>query len=157
MLRRFLPLAILVALMSIALVACGDDGDTPTVQPTAVSPAAPAPAPTDTPTAASTKPASTLPSTPSDVTKVKIVNQDTGGSGKYQFSPSDLTFKVGEKVEFTLLGETEFHTFTVDDLGIDESLDAGEEVVFTFTFDTAGTFDLICLAHPQMTGAITVE
>ena len=157
MLRRFLPLAILVALMSIALVACGDDGDTPTVQPTAVSPAAPAPAPTDTPTAAATKPASTLPSTPSDVTKVKIVNQDTGGSGKYQFSPSDLTFKVGEKVEFTLLGETEFHTFTVDDLGIDESLDAGEEVVFTFTFDTAGTFDLICLAHPQMTGAITVE
>ena len=155
--RRFLPLAILVALMSIALVACGDDGDTPTVQPTAVSPAAPAPAPTDTPTAAATKPASTLPSTPSDVTKVKIVNQDTGGSGKYQFSPSDLTFKVGEKVEFTLLGETEFHTFTVDDLGIDESLDAGEEVVFTFTFDTAGTFDLICLAHPQMTGAITVE
>ena len=155
--RRFLPLAILVALMSIALVACGDDGDTPTVQPTAVSPAAPAPAPTDTPTAAATKPASTLPSTPSDVTKVKIVNQDTGGSGKYQFSPSDLTFKVGEKVEFTLLGETEFHTFTVDDLGIDESLDAEEEVVFTFTFDTAGTFDLICLAHPQMTGAITVE
>ena len=157
MLRRFLPLAILVALMSIALVACGDDGDTPTVQPTAVSPAAPAPAPTDTPAAAATKPASTLPSTPSDVTKVKIVNQDTGGSGKYQFSPSDLTFKVGEKVEFTLLGETEFHTFTVDDLGIDESLDAGEQVVFTFTFDTAGTFDLICLAHPQMTGAITVE
>ena len=156
-LRRFLPLAILVALMSIALVACGDDGDTPTVQPTAVSPAAPAPAPTDTPTAAATKPASTLPSTPSGRDKSKDSEPRHRRQRQIPVLPSDLTFKVGEKVEFTLLGETEFHTFTVDDLGIDESLDAGEEVVFTFTFDTAGTFDLICLAHPQMTGAITVE
>ena len=156
--RRFLPLAILVALISLALVACGgdDDGDTPSVQPTAAVPTAP-------PTTAAA-PVSTLPVAPTagtgtagDVTRIKVVNRDPGGSGKYQFSPSEVTFDVGETVEITLLGETEFHTFTVDDLDIDESLDAGEELVFTFTFDRAGVFDLICLAHPQMTGTITVK
>ena len=91
------------------------------------------------------------------MTRVKVINQDTGGSGKYAFEPSDFSFSVGETVEFTLLGETEFHTFTIDDLGIDEALDAGEEVVFTFTFDKAGSFDLICLSHPQMTGTFTVK
>ena len=158
-LRRLAPLAALAALISLALVACGgdDDGVTPVVQPTTVSPAAPAPAPADTPAAQVTAPASTLPTGPSDVTRVSVVNQDPGGSGKYAFDPADLSFKVGETVEFTLLGETEFHTFTVDDVGIDEALDAGETVVFTFTFDTAGTFDLICLSHPQMTGTITVK
>ena len=147
-LRRFLPLAILVALTSIALVSCGgdDDGDTPSVQPTAAAPVSTPPAP---PTAA--------PTPPNGLTRVRVINQDPGGSGKYAFAPADLSFKVGETVEFTLLGETEFHTFTVDDVGIDEALDAGEEVVFKFTFDRAGVFDLICLSHPQMTGTITVR
>ena len=156
--RRFLPLAILVALISLALVACGgdDDGDTPSVQPTAAVPTAP-------PTTAAA-PVSTLPVAPTagtgtagDVTRIKVVNRDPGGSGKYAFDPDDLSFNVGETVEFTLLGETEFHTFTVDDVGIDEALDAGEELVFTFTFDKAGSFDLVCLSHPQMTGTITVN
>ena len=89
-----------------------------------------------------------------------VVNEDPGGSGKYQFNPSELSFKVGDRVAFTLTAETEFHTFTVDDLGIDEALSKGEEVNFTFTFDRAGTFDLVCLVHggPQgMVGTITVK
>lgn len=156
--RLFLPLAILVALISLALVACGgdDDGDTPSVQPTAAVPTAPpttAAAPVSTPPVAPTAGTGTA----GDVTRIKVVNRDPGGSGKYAFDPDNLSFNVGETVEFTLLGETEFHTFTVDDVGIDEALDAREKVVFTFTFDTAGSFDLVCLSHPQMTGTITVK
>ena len=90
-------------------------------------------------------------------TKVTVTNQDVGGSGSYAFNPSILKFKVGEKVTFTLKAETEFHTFTVEELGIDASVGAGESETLNFTFDRAGEFKLICLAHPQMTGTITVD
>ena len=68
-----------------------------------------------------------------------------------------MTFSVGETVTFTLTAETEFHTFTVEDPDIDESLEAGEPRKFTFVFKEAGSFDLICLAHPDMVGTITVR
>ena len=83
-------------------------------------------------------------------------NEDVGGSGAYAFNPADLTFKVGDTITFTLIAETEFHTFTVEDLGIDEALDTGSTERFVYTFDRAGTFKLTCLAHPDMTGTITV-
>ena len=86
-----------------------------------------------------------------------MVNEDVGGSGAYAFNPSSVSFSVGEKVTFTLTAETEFHTFTVEDLDIDQSLEAGETRKFTFTFDKAGSFSLICLAHPDMKGTITVQ
>ena len=88
---------------------------------------------------------------------VKVVNKDPGGSGKYEFSPSEITFNVGQKVTFELTSETEFHTFTVEDLDIDEALGSGETVKLEFTFDRAGQFELKCLAHPQMSGTITVK
>ena len=158
--RRFLPLAILVALISLALVACGgdDDGDTPSVQPTAAVPTAP-------PTTAAA-PVSTLPVAPTagtgtagDVTRIKVVNRDPGGSGKYAFDPDDLSFNVGETVEFTLLGETEFHTFTVKALGIDVELSAGETAVIVVPFISRGEFELICVPHQSvgMKGTITVK
>ena len=91
------------------------------------------------------------------VIKVKVINQDPSGSGKYAFEPAELLFSAGDKVEFTLKSETEFHTFTVDDLGIDEALGAGEEKVFMFTFNKIGKYDLVCLSHPQMIGSIEVK
>ena len=81
----------------------------------------------------------------------------------YGFDPAEMNFTVGETVTFTLIAETEYHTFTVDDLGIDEEIDASEEpgasATFTYTFDTAGTFPLICLVHEldDMVGTITVS
>ena len=91
--------------------------------------------------------------------QVEVVNKDIGGSGVYEFDPSELTFCAGDDVEFTLIAETEFHTFTVDELEIDESLDAGEESTFSYTFDTSGTYDLVCLVHEGlgMTGTIEVQ
>ena len=73
--------------------------------------------------------------------------------------PSEITASVGETVTFTLTAETEFHTFTVDELGIDESIDGGESATYTHTFDKAGTFKLVCLVHETsgMVGTITVQ
>ena len=85
--------------------------------------------------------------------------QDPGGSGTYMFGPSEFTFDVGETVTFALCAESEFHTFTVDELGIDVSVDVGSSERLVFTFDQSGTFQLICVPHEAlgMTGTITVQ
>ena len=85
--------------------------------------------------------------------------EDPGGSGKYLFDPDGLTFNVGDVIAFTLTAETEFHTFTVDDLDIDEAVDARDSIRFSFTFDQPGTYDLICIPHETqgMVGTITVR
>ena len=49
--------------------------------------------------------------------------------------------------------------FFVDDLNIDQSVDAGETVEFSFKFDKPGTYPLICIPHETqgMIGKITVK
>ena len=84
---------------------------------------------------------------------------DSGGKGPFAFAPADLTFEVGETVEFTLVGDSVFHTFTVDDLGIDVDVDGGATVNFGFTFDEPGEYTLICIPHQAlgMIGTIVVK
>ena len=128
---------LLISTLVLAAVACGSDSE-PT--PTAV-PAAPAP------------------SAPAAAGAFAVNLQDPGGSGSYVFSPSALSFSVGQTVDFALTSENEFHTFTVESLGIDQDVDAGSTVNLTFTFDTAGTYEIICVPHEAlgMVGTITVQ
>ena len=92
-------------------------------------------------------------------TLIDIGLQDPGGSGEYSFDPSAMNFKIGETVNFSLTSETEFHTFTVNDLDIDVSVDFGETVDVSFTFTEAGTFELVCIPHfgNGMFGTVIVE
>ncbi len=92
-------------------------------------------------------------------TEVDVSLRDEGGSGSYQFDPGELTFSVGDSINFVIESETEFHTFTVEELGIDASADAGQPLAFNFKFDRAGTFQLICIPHESqgMIGTITVR
>ena len=79
------------------------------------------------------------------------------------FEPKDLTFKLGETVCFTIIAETELHSFTVDELGIDIDIngsgDPGATLNHPFTFDKAGTFRLACIYHEGngMVGTVTVQ
>ena len=90
---------------------------------------------------------------------VKIVNKDQGGSGEYGFYPSEFSFKVGETVTFELAAETEFHTFTIDELDIDESVESRQTKTFTVTFTEGGEFQLYCIPHEAfgMVGKIIVD
>ena len=156
-LPRLLPAVLVLVVLSAAIAAaCGGGGEDPTPDSGRRSPSPPPAAPqaTATPPADS---GSNGPDPAGGGKPITVVNEDVGGSGAYAFNPSSLSFSVGEAVTFTLTAETEFHTFTVEDLDIDQSLEAGETQKFNFTFDKAGTFSLICLAHPQMTGTITVQ
>ena len=154
-LPRLLQTVLVLVVLAAALgAACGGGSEHPTPDSPRRSPSLPPAAPQATPTPTQ-KPGNG--DTVDEGRPITVVNEDVGGSGAYAFNPSSLSFGVGETVTFTLTAETEFHTFTVEDLEIDESLEAGETRKLTFTFDKAGSFSLICLAHPDMTGTITVQ
>lgn len=161
MIRRLIPLAVLAALVSLALVACGQPVPAPAPEPTPVNPSPPPPpaAPVPpTPTPAPEQPGQ--PGQPAgEGTPVDVNLEDPGGSGAYVFDPAEFTFNSGETVTFTLTAETEFHTFSVDDLGIDAQVDANDTQTLTYTFDQAGAYELYCLPHETlgMVGTITVQ
>ncbi len=71
----------------------------------------------------------------------------------FQFTPASLSVPLGTTVTWTNNGPTA-HTAT--DQGVFDSgvLQAGQK--FSFTFNTAGTFNYICTIHPSMKGTITV-
>ena len=158
--KRIIPLVMLAGLVFLAAAACGGDSE-PTATPAARS----------SPPTIPQVPAATVATETGDQTggqtdsqggtPIDISLQDPGKSGEYKFSPSELTFSVGETVTFTLSSETEFHTFTVDDdrIDIDVDVDSGATETVSFTFDQAGTFKLICIPHSRlgMVGTITVR
>ncbi|MDP6420396.1 MAG: hypothetical protein FI709_12500 [SAR202 cluster bacterium] len=153
---RSVTFVLMLGVVLVALAACGGgDSADPTATPLApASPPAPgsaaatAPAPAAAPAAA-----------PTDGTAVTVGMNDAGGRGPFVFEPADFTFSAGETVNFKLVGEATFHTFTVDDLGIDVETNANETVDFSFTFDTPGTYELICIPHQAlgMVGTITIN
>ena len=120
---------VFAVLLAAASAACGSNGgeQEATVAPTVTAIETPAAAPE--------------PSIPDGA--VTVINRDQGGSGEYRFDPSELTFKVGEEVTFALVAQTELHTFTVDELGINVFIDPGTTELFTFEFAKAGTYNLI--------------
>lgn len=77
----------------------------------------------------------------------------------YTFIPDSFNFETGKTYALEFNAPGEFHTFTVDALGIDIFINAGESVTEDVTFDQTGTFELICTPHIAlgMTGEITVS
>lgn len=155
-----ISLAILVSMVSLA-VACGGDGDeTPTAG--RASP----PAPPVAPEVLSQKVAVLLGVGTTATTNTACPDRDPSveptvtsvSSGQYRFEPDEFTFKVGDVVTIELVAEGEFHTFTVDELGIDCGMDGDTTTFLTFTFDKVGTFPLICIPHESqgMVASITV-
>jgi plastocyanin len=79
----------------------------------------------------------------------------------FAFSPTTLTVPVGSTVTFTNNDGTK-HTASqgkdgqkADGALFDLQLDPGASD--TFTFDTAGTYDVTCTIHSQMNMTITVQ
>jgi len=111
------------------------------------------------PTTSSVVTSTSTPAQSSSNNVVEISLEDPGGSGEYVYMPASLSFEEGETVTFALTSEEEFHTFTVEDLGIDVEVDAGETVQYTFTFDSPGEYQLVCIPHESlgMVGTIVVN
>ncbi len=96
-------------------------------------------------------PTATPSTSPTSTASVKLKN--------FAFEPSQLTFNVGDTVEFQLSTLDIGHTFTVGSLGI--NWDVSREVTRRFTFTKAGDFRLVCAipGHEPagMVGKITVK
>ena len=99
------------------------------------------------------------PPTPPDARTVSVNMADCAGADSCAFSPSNFEFRTGESVRFQLVAESEFHTFTISELGIDESVNARETRYLDVTFDRPGEYALICVPHESlgMKGAIAVR
>lgn len=158
MVKRLLSLATLTAIVSLALVACGSPPPEPAATPTPIS-VSPAPPPAAPVAALPTADPGQSSGGNGGGAQFEVSLQDPGGSGEYAFAPSEMTFSVGDTISFSLAAETEFHTFTVDDLGIDVSVDGETTETLSFTFAEAGTFELVCIPHEAlgMVGTITVQ
>ena len=81
--------------------------------------------------------------------------------GQIYYDPQDISVAIGITVQWINEDET-IHTVTSGTpdggtTGIFDSsiIDAGNS--YTYTFDSAGTFDYYCIVHPWMIGSVIVE
>ena len=156
--KKFAALILMACAIFSVIIACGQPAPTDPSRMTIqrASPPIPPPAPTVAPDAANGEAADSLAGIGTPFT-VRL--NDNGGAGPFLYDPVDLTFGVGEVVNFTLIGEDAFHTFTVSDLDIDVEVEAGETVGLDYRFEEAGTYELVCIPHEAlgMIGTITVQ
>ena len=110
---------------------------------------APTPSPTNPPDGS---PPATAEATPE--------GDDAGGGtvvpiAQFAFDPASISVAVGTTVTW-INNDTVPHTVTATDGSFNSgNLNPGES--FSFTFESAGTFDYICNYHPNMTGTVIVE
>ena len=130
----FLGIVLLVVL-TLGIAACGGGED-------------PTPAPTLTVAPTPTQPTDGGDMVDGDGATGEVVNI-ANRENPYLFDPDSLDFQVGKKYVLTFAAVTEFHTFTVDELGLNIEVLPGDqvEVEFTPTADQVGTFKLFCIPH----------
>jgi cytochrome c oxidase subunit II len=83
-------------------------------------------------------------------------------ANRYQFTPSEITLKRGERVKFRLTSEDMTHGLFVKDLAIDTDIVPGKTTEFTLIPQKAGKFTAICVhycgpGHGSMHMTIVVE
>ena len=144
---RIKTVSIFGLLIAAALIATGasssgcGDGSEPVPTPTA-------PPATPTPTAAPTQP-------DGSGELLSVVH----GEDPYVFIPDTLDLELGKTYTLDFNVPTEFHTFTLSELGIDIFINAGEKVTEDITINQVGVFELVCTPHSTlgMVGTVTVS
>jgi cytochrome c oxidase subunit 2 len=104
-----------------------------------------------------------------DTTEQETVKETTGNvveinmtAKQFEFDPSTITVKKGDKVKLTITSTDVVHGFGLSAYGIDERVEPGEEVEIEFTADKAGEFTYVCTVycgtgHNTMSGKLIVE
>ncbi len=80
---------------------------------------------------------------------------------QWEFTPSTLTVKKGDKVKLSIKSVDVAHGFTLTAFGISERLEPNKTVVVEFTADKVGTHSFFCsvscgAGHRDMQGTLTV-
>tara|TARA_Y100000994_G_C15657341_1_gene427984 strand:- start:334 stop:804 length:471 start_codon:yes stop_codon:yes gene_type:complete len=76
----------------------------------------------------------------------------------YIFEPDTLDWTLNKTYTLEFTDVNEFHTFNVDELGIEVYVNAGETVTQDVTPSVAGSFKLYCVPHESlgMVGTVNV-
>ena len=74
----------------------------------------------------------------------------------FQYTLRDVQVAADETITLNFKARREYHTFTIDRLGIDEVITPGQANRVTYTFHVPGTYEFYCIPHPYMTGTVTV-
>jgi plastocyanin len=122
--------ALLAGVAGCNVAASGYSSAPPTATPMVMPTAAPAPA-----------------ATPVATTTVTIQN--------FAFSPPAIVVPVGATVTWTNR-DAEQHTVTAVDRSFDSDA-LNPDQPYSFTFAKAGTYQYMCLIHPQMRGTVVVR
>ena len=141
------PLGLILSVAMLAAACGGGDDDEPTPRPAATNTPVPAMA-----TAAPTQPSGNGTPAGQVVTVVQTENP-------YVFQPDAYNFELGTTYTLAFEAPGEFHTFTVDELGINIFVNANESVQQDITPSKAGSFKLYCVPHESlgMVGTVTVS
>lgn len=80
---------------------------------------------------------------------------------KFEFSPSTITVKKGDRVRLQITSEDVTHGFSLPDFGVSMNLEPGKMTEVAFTPDKAGEFDFRCsvfcgTGHGTMAGKLVV-
>jgi len=81
---------------------------------------------------------------------------------KWEFEPSTITVKKGDKVKLLITSEDVKHGFKLTDFNINEDIEPGKTTTIEFTADKIGTFSFVCSVfcgsgHSNMEGKLIVE
>ncbi|MBI4311671.1 MAG: cupredoxin domain-containing protein [Chloroflexi bacterium] len=133
---------------SLALAACGGSEPAPTATATKAPPTA-----TNTP-----RPPAPTPTTPPATTGDNVIKV-SATENPYTWVPNKLDLKVGQEYTVEIAAPKEFHTFTINDLGVNIIVNPGQAMTQKFTPTKAGTFKLSCLPHESlgMVGEVVVS
>ncbi|HEX2235370.1 MAG TPA: cupredoxin domain-containing protein [Actinomycetota bacterium] len=72
-----------------------------------------------------------------------------------KFSPTSLSAASGSSIEFTNEDDAK-HSFTAEDAGIDEEVDAKASTTVDLSGVEAGSYEFVCKFHPDMKGTLEV-
>ncbi len=72
----------------------------------------------------------------------------------YGFSPREITVKEGEVVKIRLVSDDSPHTFTIEELGVDQEFTYGKDANITFTAGKKGTFQIYCAVPGHKEGGM---
>lgn len=106
------------------------------------------------------KPAPSVPKTLSSNSEF-IAGFTTVRGFNYGFSPKTITVKQGETVKLNLVSDDSPHTFTINQLAVNQQFTYGKNAQVTFVASKKGTFQFYCAVptHKEngMVGTLIVE
>ncbi len=84
------------------------------------------------------EPPPTSPKETGEVVEIKMEAKN------FEFLPSEIKVKKGDRVKLIITSQDVTHTFTLHAFGIEEELPVGQDVEIEFLADQAGTFAFYC-------------